>query len=243
MSWKGRKMQQHREPRRSLDQRSNGGTGQPKDEVAFPVTRYGAIVHRGWAFADENLRRDKGLATTACSLPGHAQRSSCPQAGGELASKGAAPLDVQGLVDRFVADAHRSIFGEVDRQSVSDLFWAPRARPSSVLPWSVASSLPSYRGASDHLPARSGDLACQPVLDIVPQHSIDRQLSTLRTSCRTIGMPLRRDRPILEASASGGGVASQLTRDRGRGTRKLPRDLANPVTLSPQESDLLALSQ
>jgi hypothetical protein len=56
-------------------------------------------------------------------------------------------------------------------------------------------------------------------------------------------MPLRRDRPILETSASGSGVASQLTRDRRRGTRKLPRDLANPVTLSPQESDLLALIQ
>ena len=207
------------------------------------MTWYGAIVHHGWAFANENLRRDKGLATTACSLPRHAQRSSCAQAGGELASKGAAPLDVQGLVDRFVADAHRSIFGEVDRQAVSYLFRAPRTRPPSVLPRSVASPLPSYHGTSDHLPARSGDLTGQAVLDIVPQGSIERQLGRLGTSRGAISMPLCRDRPILEASAAGSSVASQLTRDRRRATRKLPGDLANPVTLGAQESDLLTLSQ
>jgi hypothetical protein len=42
--WKRRKMQQHREPRRSLDERSNGGTGKAEDEIAFPVTRYGTIL-------------------------------------------------------------------------------------------------------------------------------------------------------------------------------------------------------
>jgi hypothetical protein len=42
--WKRGQMQQHGEPRCSLDKRSNGGTGKAEDEVAFPVTGYGTIL-------------------------------------------------------------------------------------------------------------------------------------------------------------------------------------------------------
>ena len=102
MSRKRRQMQQHREARRSLYERANGGTVQSDDEVAFPVTGYGAILDRGGTLADENLRCYEGFAATARSRPRNAQCSSRAQAGCELTPKGAAPLNVQRLVNRFV---------------------------------------------------------------------------------------------------------------------------------------------
>ena len=131
----------------------------------------------------------------------------------------------------------RSAGGE---RSVPDSTRAPTVDAASR-PW--RRPFQATMGPAIDLPARSGDLAGQPVLDVGPQSSIGRQFGRLGTSCRTIGMPLRRDRSILEASAARGGVASQLARDRRRGTRKLPRDLSNPLTLGTQESDLFTLSQ
>src|SRR5512139_3547446 len=171
---KRRQMQQHREPRRALHERSNGGAGNADDEVAFPMTGYGTIVYRGRALTNQNLRCHEGLATTARSLARHAQRSPRAQAGSELTSKGTSSLDVQRLVNRFVADAHRSIVGEVDRQAVSDLFGTPRTRPPAMLPWSMAPTLPDYRGTSKGLTRWSGNLPRQSFLDIAPERSIGR---------------------------------------------------------------------
>ena len=112
-----------------------------------------------------------------------------------------------------------------------------------MLSRSVASSLPSYHWPSDRLTSRGGDLASQPVLDITPQRGVDSQFGRLGTPRRAISMPLGRDRAILEATAARRSVATQLARDRRSGTRKLSRDLANPLTLSAQESDLFSLNK
>src|SRR5688572_23628568 len=52
------------------------------------------------------------------------------------------------VADRFVADAHRSVLREIDRQAVSDLFRTPCECPASMLPSSVAAFLFRYHGAS-----------------------------------------------------------------------------------------------
>ena len=95
--------------------------------------------------ADEDVRRHEGLAAPPCALPGFAQRSSRAQAGGQLATKCTAARHVQCLVDRFVADAHGGVVGEVDQQPVRDLFWTPCSCPPPRLPASEATPLPGGR--------------------------------------------------------------------------------------------------
>jgi hypothetical protein len=62
---KWRQMKQNGKSRGSLDQRPDRGTGETKDEISFPVTRYGTILDRGRTLTDEDLRGHKRLATTA----------------------------------------------------------------------------------------------------------------------------------------------------------------------------------
>lgn len=77
------------------------------------MARDGPIVDLGRPFADHHRRGD----VSPCLLPRagawDAQRPSCPQACDELTAQRPTPLDVEGLVDRFVADPHRLIIGEI----------------------------------------------------------------------------------------------------------------------------------
>jgi hypothetical protein len=158
-------MQQHREPRLAFDQRSDGGTRQPQNEVAFPVAGNGAIFNRGRTLADQNLRRHEDLGTTTRSLPGHTQCSPRTRASGEFTSKRTAPLDVQRLVNRFVTDTHRPIIGKVDRETMSNLLRTPRPRPSPVLPRTMASSVPPFPPGVTTLPdSRSWAYRCSAAL-------------------------------------------------------------------------------
>ena len=167
---------------------ANGGSGQTQDEVALPVTGYGAVLNCGGTLADENLRRHEGLATTSLSRLKIAQRPSRAQVGGELTSKGTAPLHVQRLVDRFVADAHCRFIREVDRRAMSDWFRTPRTRPPSMLSSFVAPLLPGYRWAGDGLARQSSNLASQTALDIAPWVALVASLAhlgrrTARSAC------------------------------------------------------------
>lgn len=62
----GRKMMEHREPRRPLDQRADRGAVRADDEIAFSMARPHdpgwPIGGFGKVFADHDLRRDEGLA-------------------------------------------------------------------------------------------------------------------------------------------------------------------------------------
>src|SRR5271163_1384202 len=66
--------------------------------------------------------------------PRHAQRTAGAEAGGQFAPQCAPALDVKGLVNRLMTDAHRIISGKVERQPPGNLFRALRHRPLSVLP-------------------------------------------------------------------------------------------------------------
>src|SRR5215218_8506725 len=56
-------------------------------------------------------------------------------------------------------------------------------------------------------------------------------------------MPLRGAGPILEPTATGRGIATQLPRDRRRRTPEPPRDLPHAATTRAKKSDLLPLAE
>ena len=108
-------MQQHREARGALDQRADRRAAKAQDEVSFPVSRHRSIGRFGGALTDHDLRRDKAFASPAYARPGHPQHAPCSQAGGQLAAQRSPALNEEGLIDGFVADAHRLVVREVDR--------------------------------------------------------------------------------------------------------------------------------
>src|SRR6266581_401646 len=173
-----------------------------------------------------------------------AQRPAGAQARGELAAKGPAALDVQGLVDRLVRDPHGIIIGEVRPQPVRDLLRAPRGRPAPVLAAPVTPTDPAdvraFRpGPILGPPHRAGE----PVLDIAPQRLVHGQPGGLRAPGPPAGVPLGRAGPVLQAAAAGRGIAPQLPGNRRCRPTQLARDLADTDAPRIQDSDLLALAK
>nr|BAM13978.1 integrase catalytic protein [Pseudomonas sp. K-62] len=129
-----RQMQQHREARRALDQGADRRTAQPENEVSFPMPRHRAILCLGRPLADEDLGGDERFAPTRAACSGHPQSSSREQARGQIALQCTSALDVERLVDRLMADAHRLIAREVEPQALSDGTAGPgRAAPSGAM--------------------------------------------------------------------------------------------------------------
>ena len=238
-----RQVQEEREARGALDHRADGRTAQPQNQVAFPMPRHRAVVHLRRALADHQLRCHEPLAGGPRPRPGHAQRPSRAQAGGELAPQCAAPLDVERLIDRLVADAHRRIVGKIKRQAPRDLLRTPRPAPAPVLATAVPPALPCDGRPAHRCTIRRSDHPGQPLLHILPQPPVHRQHGELRTPRRTVRMPLGGGRAVVERAAAGRRVAAQLTRDRRRGALKLARNLAHAVLLRPQQREQLTLGE
>src|SRR3954469_16552945 len=108
------------------------------------------------------------LTPAAAACPRHAERPPGPQAGGQLAPQRAAPLHVQRLVDGLVADAHRLIARKVVPQPAGNLLGAPRLAPPAMLPAPMPATLPGHHRPATRGPARTGNLASQPILNILP---------------------------------------------------------------------------
>ena len=85
----------------------------PKDQIAFPVTRDGAVLGLGGSLADHDLRGDELLAASSAARPRHPQRPAGAKTGGQLAAQRTAALHVERLVDRLMGDPHRLIIREV----------------------------------------------------------------------------------------------------------------------------------
>jgi hypothetical protein len=209
-----RQVQQQGKARRALHQGADRGTLQTHDQVTFPVARHGAIGGFRRTLADHDLRGEESLATPVCPRPRHPQGPPGSQAGCQLAAQGAAPLDIQRLIESLVADAHGLIVWKVDPQAAGDLLGAPGVCPSSVLPRAVLTALPGYRRAGNRNSARSHDDTGQAFLHIGPQACIQRKLCLLGAPSRAVGVPLGCRRAIFEAATSGGGVTPQFPRDR-----------------------------
>ena len=236
-------MEQHREARGALDQRADRRTAETEDQVALPMARHGAVCGLRRARADHDLGRYEGFAPAAQARSRQAQRSSGAQACGEFALQRATALHVERLVDGLVADAHGLVLGEVEPESAGDLLRAPSLRPPSVLPAPGPPALPGHARPADLLAAWRGNPAGEPILHIVAQPRVHCQLRRLRTTGGPIRMPLRGRGPVLEAPASRGRVAAQLTRDRGGRPPEPAGDLPDAVPACAQKSNLLPLDE
>jgi hypothetical protein len=107
-------MDQHREPCGPFDERADRRTLEPDHQVTFPVAGNRTILGFCGTFADQHLRRHVSPRLLACPAARHAQRSAGAQAGDEFTLERSAALNEERLIDRFVADPHRLIIGEVD---------------------------------------------------------------------------------------------------------------------------------
>ena len=91
--------------------------------------------------------------------------------------------------------------------------------------------------------SRRRDDAREPVLHILSERRVRRQLRDFRTLRRTVGVPLRGGRQIRERATARCGIAPYLARDGRRRTPKLPRTLADPMPASTQQRELLTLGE
>lgn len=162
--------------RRSPYQGADRGTVQAEDEIALPVPRRCPLVHLGGTRADQQLRRHEAPPRRPRAGARHAQRPASAQTRGELAPQGPATLHVERLVDRFVADAHREIVREVALEPTRDLRRTPRTPPPPVLAPAMPTPPLEHRRAADRRTAWRGDHARQPVLHILPEPRVRRQL-------------------------------------------------------------------
>ncbi|CAA0096447.1 Uncharacterised protein [Starkeya nomas] len=121
-----RQVQQHRDARAAFDESADRRAVQAQDEIAFPMARDRPIFDRRWPFADHDGIAQEGLSTAAGPLARNTQSSTRAQASRQLPTQGTATLDIQGLVDRLVADAHGGILRVIDPKSMGDLLRAPR---------------------------------------------------------------------------------------------------------------------
>src|SRR5215207_7680894 len=140
-----------------------------------------------------------------------------------------------------MADAHGLIVREVDRQAAGDLLRAPGVGPPPVLPRSMPTAFPGHGRAGNRSPARSDNDASQSFLHIGSQSCVECKLRLLWAASGSLGVPLRGCRAILQAAASGGGVAPQLPGDCRRRPSEPASDLLHGVALYAKERDLLPL--
>src|SRR3546814_16347745 len=64
-----------------------------------------------WSLADHDGFSEERLSTVAGALARQAKGPPRPQAGGEFLTQGPTALDIKGLVDCIMADAHPRILG------------------------------------------------------------------------------------------------------------------------------------
>ena len=203
----------------------------------------GAVVGLGWALADQDLGSHELLAAALRPGPGDAQRAPGAQAGRQLAAQRAAAVDIERLVDRLVRDAHRFIIGKVERQPVGNLVRTPRPRPATVLPTAVPPTDPACVRPRHCRAVRGRERAREPVVHVLPQRVIGGELGRLRATCATVGVPLGGAGAVVQAAASGGGIATQFPGDRRWTTSEPARDRADTDVLRAQDRNLLALGE
>ena len=158
------------------------------------------------------------------------------QAGRQLAPQRAPALDVERLVDRLVADAHRLVPRKVEPQALGNLLRAPRPRPAPGLPRPMSTAFPGHGRSSHRRPARGSHGAGEPILHIRPQRRVGDQFRPLRPTRRPLRVPVRRDGPIRQLATPRGRVAPvrRSASDRARSrTPPAPAGAQPPARPSP----------
>jgi hypothetical protein len=103
--------------------------------------------------------------------------------------------------------------------------------------------LPHDLRADEGRPVRRRDHTGKPVLHIISQDRINRQLRWLWPSGGPISVPLCRGRSIIQSTAAGRRIAPEFTRDRARRAIKLTSDGSHSLTLRAQDGDLLTFGE
>ena len=198
----------------------------------------------GGAFAEHQLGCDMGPGLVAGPGSRDPQGPPGAQACHELSLESAAAVDIEGLVDRFVADAHGLVIGELDPEPVRDLLRAPSSHPPAVRAIWLVSPFPlSRRRPSGRRSVRAPHLAREPFGHIAPQTVVLDELGRLGTTSDQLGLPQRDRRPILQLSAAGGRISAQLPGDRRRAPTQPASDRSHTETLSAKHRDLLSLAE
>ena len=98
----------------ALDQGGDRGlVGFAHDQIAFPVAGYRPVLDLGGTVADHDHRVDEPMGALIRGAVRFAAGAPGPKCLGYFAFQAAAGLEVQRLVDRFVAHPHTLVVGEV----------------------------------------------------------------------------------------------------------------------------------
>ena len=123
--------QGHQEPAVPLHKRADGRLSVlPDDEVAFPVSRDGAIGRLRRSVGDHHHVGHSAFRSSAAS--GSAPGSASPQTGGQFLSEAAPSLDKERLIDGLMRHAHGGIQWVVDGQPSCNLLRRPALQESSL---------------------------------------------------------------------------------------------------------------
>src|SRR5262249_50765274 len=152
-------------------------------------------------------------------------------------------LNVKGLIDGFVADAHRLVVREVDWQAPGDLLGAPGFSPSPIPGRGQPTVIPPNGATTNAGAAWWRDNTGKPFFHISAQGDVERKLGWLGAAARSIGMPLGGRRPIRHSAAVGGCIAIELTGDCRARPSEAPPDLPYGMALRIEQRDVFALCQ
>jgi hypothetical protein len=147
------------------------------------------------------------------------------------------------LINGFVADAHRLVIREVDRQAPGNLLWAPGFPPSPIPVQARPAVFPPAGATTNASAARRSDNTGKPLFHISAQGDVARKLGRLGAAGRSICMPLSSRRPISHFAAVGGCIAIELTGDCRASSSEAPPNLPYRMTLRIEKGDLFALHQ
>jgi len=176
---------------RAVHDGADRGAIQTDDQIAFPVTWDRSIVGFVGAFADHHLRGHVSPRFALCPGSRNPQRSPGPQTQDQLALQRPSALDVERLVNRFVADPHRVIIGELDPKPPRDLLRTPPSHPTAITPMRLVPTDPCRTGRTNDLAVCAADDTRQAVLDVVAQPRVFDELGGLGSLRDEVRLPLR----------------------------------------------------
>jgi hypothetical protein len=107
----------------------------------------------------------------------------------------------------------------------------------------VATTDPTYVWTGEMRPIKLRHGPCEPVLHVVAQRIMDGELGAFRASRTPIGMPLGRQRTVVEITAAGRGISPQFPRDGRRRAMQALGDGAYATAAGAQQRDLLSLEE
>jgi hypothetical protein len=109
-----------------------------------------------------------------------------------------------------VRNPHGRIIWEIDLETVRDLLGTPRRGPTPVLAPAVPTTDPAYIRSCQTRAIHFGDGACETILHVLPQRSVDGELRWLGSPSTPIGMPLGSRGSVIQLTTAGRGIPSQF---------------------------------